>query len=145
MLELKIWNPVPTIWNLDFLKSGFQMVGFQMVWFSKGLAIAMIPTIWNQDHSKSGHFCQDFKWFLIKWFLIKWFFDKMATNCLDFEWLGFWISVSIQNLQYLQTNLFLTIWNPDLCRFQIPTVNRKLCLVQRASSSRDNRMPMKFG
>ena len=36
-------------------------------------------------------------------------FDKMATICLDFKWLGFWISDTIQNPDHLQTNLFLTI------------------------------------
>ena len=43
------------IWNPDFLK-----VGFQMVRFSNGRALAI-------NHSKSGRFCPDFKWFLTKW------------------------------------------------------------------------------
>ena len=52
------------IWNLDFLR-----VGFQMVLFSNGLglAMAMVPTIWKLDHLKSRHFCSDFKWLLTKW------------------------------------------------------------------------------
>ena len=37
-----IWNP--TLWNLDLLK-----VGFQMVWFSNGRALAIVPTIRNPD------------------------------------------------------------------------------------------------
>ena len=41
------------------------------------------------------------------------FFDKIMTFCLNFKWLGFWISDSIQNLDHLQLNLFLTIQNPD--------------------------------
>ena len=53
------------IWNPEFLK-----VGFHMVWFSKGralaMAIAMIPTIWKPDHSKFECFCTDFKWFWTK-------------------------------------------------------------------------------
>ena len=55
-----IWNP--TIWNPDFLK-----VGFQMVRFSNGQALAIVPTIWKPNHSKPGHFRPDFKWFLTKW------------------------------------------------------------------------------
>ena len=39
--------------------------------------------------------------------------DKMAAICLDFEWLGFQISDPIWNSDQLQSNLFLTIWNPD--------------------------------
>ena len=42
--------------------------------------------------------------------------------------LGFWISDLIQNLDHLQTNLFLTIQNSDksgiqIVEFQIPTVH----------------------
>ena len=52
-------------------------------------AVAIILTIWQPDHSKYGHFC------------------------LDFKWLGFWISDPIRNLDHLQPNLFTTIQNPD--------------------------------
>ena len=49
-------------------------------------------------------------------------FDKMAAISLDFKWMGFRISDPIWNPDYLQTNLFWTIQNPDLVGFQIPTV-----------------------
>ena len=74
---------------------------------SNGWALAMakaiVPTIQKPDHSKSGHVFPDFKCF----------FDKMAVICLDFKWLGFWISNPIQNSDHLQPNLFWTIHNPD--------------------------------
>ena len=46
----------------------------------------------------------------------------MAGICPDFKWLGFQISDPTQNLDHLQSNVFLTIWHPDEFRFQIPTV-----------------------
>ena len=49
--------------------------------------------------------------------------DKKALICLNFKWLGFRISDPIQNLDYLQPNLILTIQNPDLSGYQIPTVS----------------------
>ena len=49
-------------------------------------------------------------------------FDKMAAICPDFKRSGFGISDHIQNLDHLQPNLFLTLQNPDLFEFQIPTV-----------------------
>ena len=49
-------------------------------------------------------------------------FDKMVANCLDFQWLGFQISDLIHIPDHAQPNLFTTIANPDLFRFQIPTV-----------------------
>ena len=49
-------------------------------------------------------------------------FEKMAAICSDFKWLGFHISDSIKKPGHLQTNLFLTIPNPDQSGFQIPTV-----------------------
>ena len=52
-------------------------------------------------------------------------FVKMVANCPDFKWLDFWISDSIHNPNHLQTNLFLTIQNPDQSGFQIPTVDNK--------------------
>ena len=48
--------------------------------------------------------------------------DKMAPICPDFKCLGFGISNPIQNPDHFQPNLFLTIQNPDLSGFQIPTV-----------------------
>ena len=67
-----------------------------MVQFLKGqaTAIAMVPTIRKPDYSKSGHFCPDFKWVLTKWQ----------------PFVG--ISDPIQNSDYLQTDLLLTIQNP---------------------------------
>ena len=46
----------------------------------------------------------------------------MAAICPDFKWLGDPISDPIWNPDHLQSNLFLTIWNPDYPGFQIPTV-----------------------
>ena len=46
----------------------------------------------------------------------------MVAICPNFKWLGFQISDPIQNLDHLQPNLFLTVRNPDLSGFQIPTV-----------------------
>ena len=37
----------------------------------------------------------------------------MVAICPNFKWLGFQISDPIQNMNHFQTNLFLTIWNPD--------------------------------
>ena len=99
-----IWNT--TIWNLCFLQ-----VRFKLVWFSNGRALAMaiatVPTIWKPDLSKPRHICPDFKWFLTKW--------------RPFVWIS--VVFSIQNPDHLQPNLFLTIWNPNLSGFQIPTVS----------------------
>ena len=39
--------------------------------------------------------------------------DKMAAISRDFKWVGFRTSDPIQNLHYLQPNLFTTILNPD--------------------------------
>ena len=68
-----IWNP--TIWNPETFA-----IGFQMVWFLDGralaIAIATVPTIQKPDifvQISNG-------------------FDKMATICLDLKWLGFQIS-----------------------------------------------------
>ena len=41
----------------------------------------------------------------------------MAVICMHFKWLGFRIQDPIQNLDYLQPNLFWTIGNPDKSRF----------------------------
>ena len=41
-------------------------------------------------------------------------FDKMVAICLDLKWLGFQMSDSIENLEHLQTNIFLTIQNLDM-------------------------------
>ena len=38
--------------------------------------------------------------------------DKMAVICTNLKWLGFQIPDPIQDLDLLQTNLFLTIQNP---------------------------------
>ena len=51
------------------------------------------------------------------------FFDKMVAICPDFKWLGFRISDLSPNPDHLQPNLFMTIQNPDLSGFQIPTVH----------------------
>ena len=40
-------------------------------------------------------------------------FDKMVAIYTDFKWLDFQISDPSQNLDHLQTNLFLTVQNPD--------------------------------
>ena len=63
-----------------------------------GPNIFMVPTIQKPEHSKSLHFCPDFKLF----------FSIIGFICLDFKWLGCWVSVQIQNLDHFQTNLFLT-------------------------------------
>ena len=78
------------------LKSRFFDV--QNIGFSNGralgMATAIVPTIWTLG--QNGGICPDFKW------------------------LGFQISDSICNPNHLQPNLFLTIPNPDLSRFQLP-------------------------
>ena len=51
------------------------------------------------------------------------FYYKMLAICSDFNCLGFQISDPIQNPDHLQPNLFSTILNPDLSRFQIPTLS----------------------
>ena len=65
------------------------------------LTLAMIPTI-----QKPAHFCQNFKWILTKLQP-----SVLISNC--------WAcgSDSIQNSDYLHTNLFVTIQNPDLGAF----------------------------
>ena len=84
----KSWN----IWNLDFLK-----VGFQMVRFSNGqalaTAIALVPTIWKPDI-----FVQISKGF---W----------QDGCLlsGFQMFGLRDLDPIRNPDHLQPNLFLTI------------------------------------
>ena len=56
---MEIWNP--TIWNLTiwnpetFEIQTFWRLGFQMVRFSNGRAVA-VPTIQKLDHLKLGHF-----------------------------------------------------------------------------------------
>ena len=60
-------------------------------------------------------------------------FEKMATIFPDCRWLGFQISYPIWNLDHLQTNLFLTIQNPDVSGFQILTVLEKQVGVLRTS------------
>ena len=49
-------------------------------------------------------------------------FDNMVAIYKDFKWLGFWISDPFQNLDHLQTNLFLTIPNSEDYWLQIHTV-----------------------
>ena len=44
----------------DFLKVGFQMVRFSNGW-ALALARALVPTIWKVDNLKSWCFCPDFK------------------------------------------------------------------------------------
>ena len=90
------------IWNFYFL-----MVGFQMVQFSNGralaIAIAIVPTIWKPDLSKSGLFCLDFKWLLTKW----WPFVRISNGWAS----GFQILFEIR-----------TICNPtSFCQFEIQT------------------------
>ena len=46
----------------------------------------------------------------------------MEAICSDFKLQGLHISDPIQNPKHLKTNLSLTIWNPDISKFQIPTV-----------------------
>ena len=89
-----------------------------MVQFSKdwaiALSLAMVPTIWKPDHSKSGHFCSDFNWFLTKWRPFVRIKNGWASR--------FQISDPIQNLDLTKTDHFSTVLNPELSRFQIPTV-----------------------
>ena len=87
-----------------------------MVRFSNGQALAttigLVP-----NHSKT----RPFKfWALLSRFQMV--FDKMVAICLDFKWLGFWISDPIWNPDHLQPYLWMTIQNPDLSGFQISTV-----------------------
>ena len=49
-------------------------------------------------------------------------FGTMAATHIDFQWLGFQFLDPIQNLDHLQTKLFLTTRNQDMSRFQIPTI-----------------------
>ena len=46
----------------------------------------------------------------------------MAPISPDFKWLGLQISDPIWNQDHLQTNLFLTVQNPEKSRFQNPAV-----------------------
>ena len=84
-------------------------IRFQMVQFSKSHAIdltmATFPTFKTWKVLSKFQMC----------------FDQMAAICPYFKWLGFQISFPMQNPDHLQ-NLFLTIQNPDLSVFQIPTV-----------------------
>ena len=63
---------------------------------------------YSPNHLKTGPF--EIQTFLSGFQMV---FDKMAAICLDFKWLGFRISDSIQNPDHLQPNLFSTIQNPD--------------------------------
>ena len=47
----------------------------------------------------------------------------MAAICSDFKWSSFQIFDPIWNMDHLQTNLFLTIPNPKVSRFHIPTAS----------------------
>ena len=86
--------------NLDFLK-----IVFHMVQFAKGWEMAMALTIQNPN--------------IFVW--ISNSFDKMAAICTDFKLLGFRISDPIGNPDHLQIYLFLTITNPNMSRFPIPS------------------------
>ena len=81
-----------------------------MVQFSKGRAlakaIAIVPTIQNLN-VLSG-------------------FQMVFHKIMDFKWFGIQISDSIWNPYNLQTNLFLTIQNPDKFVFQIPNIETGL-------------------
>ena len=83
-------------------------VGFQMVRFSNGLALALAIGSYSPNHLKNGTFKI---WTFLSGFQMV--FGKMAAIYPDFKWLGFQISDPILNLDHLQTNLFLTIQNPD--------------------------------
>ena len=91
------------IWNFDFFKVGFQIVGFP-----NGLALAtaivIVPTIQKLDHST-----------ILSGFQMV--FYKIEALCLDFKWLGFRNSDPIQNPDHLKLNLFSTIQNPDWSGF----------------------------
>ena len=52
----KYYSGDPTIWNLDFLKVGCQMVCRYSNYRALAMAIAIVPTIWNPDHLKSRPF-----------------------------------------------------------------------------------------
>ena len=88
------------IWDPDFLT-----IKFQMVYFSNTWVIASVPTIQNMD------------------------INVLISNVLwknggrpQIKWSGFWIFDPIENLDHLQTNLFMTILNPDMLEFHIPTL-----------------------
>ena len=68
-------NGIRTFWRSDFKCSGFK----------NGRVIAIVPAIWNPD-------------ILVQ---IKMIFDKMATICPDFKWLGFRILDPIRNPDHL--------------------------------------------
>ena len=99
--KVGIWNP--TFQNLEtFFNPVFLKIRFQMVWFLKVQAVAMVPTIWKLDHSKSRWFCPDIKYFLTK-----------LLPCLNFKWSGFWISDPLWNLDNLKHSKSRGIWISD--------------------------------
>ena len=63
------------IWNLEFLKVGFQMVQFSNGW-ALAMTMAIMPIIWKPDHWKSRLFGPDFKWFTTKW----WKFVRISNG-----------------------------------------------------------------
>ena len=96
------------IWNLN-IQNSETFKFFYQIW--NGLVYSYSPDYFKTWPFKIRKFCMNFKMV----------FDKMAAICLYFKWLGFRISDPIQNPDHVQTNLFLTVWNPDMSRFQIPT------------------------
>ena len=68
-------------------------IKFQMFWFSKVWAVAMVPTIQNPDI-----LVQISNGFWLNW-----------GHMLGFKWLGFWISNPIQNRDHLQTEILFDI------------------------------------
>ena len=76
------------------------------------MAIAIIPIIQKLDHSKSWRFCPDFKRFLTTWQLFVHISNGWACR----------YNIPLEILTICKPILFLNIRNPDLSRFQIPTV-----------------------
>ena len=82
------------IWNPDFLK------------IRNSIGLVSYHHSYSPNHLKSRPF-------KIRTITCQMFFDKMASICLDFTGLGSQVSDLIENMEHLQTNLFLTIGNPD--------------------------------
>ena len=101
-----IWYP-ETFEIQIFLISDFKWSGFQMV---MQIAMAIATTIRDPDvfvQISNGYW-------------------QMVAICSVFKWLCLRNSDPSRNQDHLQPNLFLTIWNPDYSKFQIPTVNEKV-------------------
>ena len=78
-------------------KSNHLKSGLFEGWISnvQALAMAIALTIRKTDRTFLSRFQKGF--------------EKMAAICMDFKWLGFWITGPIKNPDHLQPNLLLTI------------------------------------